>query len=49
MEYFVPSKRIIVTTKMNNVGFVKEILLHLVQLEEDRVVTGDHQNVDKDR
>ena len=31
------------------VGPVKEILLQLMQLEEDRFIPGYHQNVEKER
>ena len=47
MEYMVPYLRIVVITKMIDVGVVKERLLELVQLEEDIFVIGYNQNVEK--
>ena len=47
MEYIVPRLRIVAITEMNDVGVVKEILLQLAQLEEDRFVARYHHNVEK--
>ena len=47
MDYILQSPRIVMITEIINVGTVKEILLQLVQLEEERFVLGYHQNVEK--
>jgi hypothetical protein len=45
MEYLVPSMRIASFTDMDDVGAMKERLVHLVELEKDRVIVGFHQQV----
>ena len=40
MEYIVPSMKIATIIEMTDFGVVEEILLQLVQLEEDKFVTG---------
>ena len=49
MENIVPSIRIVVITKLIDVGVVEEILLYLVKLEEDWFVAWYHQTVEKAR
>ena len=49
LEYIVPSLIIVVITEMTDVGAIEETLSQLVQLEEDRFVTGYHQRVKKKR
>ena len=49
MEYIVSSLRIAVVTCMDDEGELEECLAQLVQLEEDRFITGFHQHVEKDR
>jgi hypothetical protein len=49
MEYLVPSLRIVVFTGMDDTGVVQERLAQLVELEEDRFITGFHQQVQKER
>ena len=48
MEYIVPSLRIAPITEMIDVGALEERLTQLIQLEEERFVTGYHQTVDKE-
>jgi transposase InsO family protein len=45
MEYLVPSLRIVAFTDMDDLGAVQESLAQLVELEEDRFITGFHQQV----
>jgi hypothetical protein len=45
MEYLVPSLRIVAFTDMDDTGAVQERLAQLVELEEDKFVTGFHQHV----
>jgi transposase InsO family protein len=47
MEYLVPSLRIVAFTNMEDTGVVRERLAKLVELKEDRFVTGFHQQVQK--
>ena len=49
MEYSVCSLRIVVIIDMVEVGFVEEILLDLVQLEEEHLVACYHHNDEKER
>jgi hypothetical protein len=49
IEYLVPSLRIATFTDMDDTGDVQEILAQLVELEEDRFITGFHQQVQKER
>ena len=49
MEYMVPSLRVAALTKMVDENTLKERLLHLVGLEEERFIAGFHQQVQKDR
>ena len=49
MEYIVPSLNIVAITEMIDVSAVKEILLQLLQLEEERFAVGYHQNVYKEQ
>ena len=49
MEYIVPSLWIAAATGMDNVEALEECIAQLVQLEENRLVTGFHQHVEKDR
>ena len=45
MEYIVPSLRIVALTDMEDEEMMNERLLHLVGLEEDRLIAGFHQQV----
>ena len=47
MEYIVPSLRIAAVIEMTNTGVVEESLAQLIQMEEERFITGFHQNVEK--
>jgi hypothetical protein len=45
MEYLVPSLRIVAFTDMDDIGIVRKRLAQLVELEEDKLITGFHQQV----
>jgi transposase InsO family protein len=45
MEYLVPSLRIATFTDMDDTGIVQDRLVQLVELEEDRFISGFHQQV----
>ena len=49
MEYIVPSLKIAALTDSEDEEIVKERLLHLVELEEDRFIAGFHQQVQKNK
>jgi hypothetical protein len=49
MEYLVPSLRIVSFTNMDDIDVVRERILQLVELEEDRFIAGFHQQVQKER
>jgi hypothetical protein len=49
MEYSVPILRIDAFTDMDDIGIVRERLAQLVELEEDRFITGFPQQVQKER
>jgi transposase InsO family protein len=49
MEYLVPSLRIIAFIGMDDTRVFQERLAQLVELEEDRFITGFHQQVQKER
>jgi hypothetical protein len=49
MEYLVSSLRIAAFTNMDDIGIVHERLAQLVELEEDRFITGFHQQVQKEQ
>ena len=49
MEYIVPSLCIASTIGMDDEGALEEFLAQLVQLEEDWLVIGFHQCIEKDR
>ena len=49
MDYIVPSLRIATKIGMDDEGELEEFLAQLVQLEEDRFITGIHQCIEKDR
>jgi len=49
MEYLVPRLRIVSFIDMDDTGTIKERLAHLVELEEERIITGFHQQVQKER
>jgi hypothetical protein len=49
MEFIVSSLRVAVITDLSDSGAVEERLSQLLQLEEDRFVTGFHQQVQKAR
>lgn len=47
MEFIVPSLRIVVVTNLTNTNAVRSRLKALIELEEDRLIVGFHQNVQK--
>jgi hypothetical protein len=49
MEFIMPSLHIAVITNILNSGIEEDIFSQLLQLEEDRFVTGFHQQVQKER
>jgi hypothetical protein len=49
MEFILPSLHIATITELSDTGTIEERLAQLVQLEEDRFVTGFHQQVQKAR
>ena len=49
MDYIVPSLRIAALIEMTNIDAVKQRLSQLVQMEEERFITGFHQNMEKQR
>ena len=49
VEYWVPSLRIASFTDMDDTSVVQERLKQLVELEEDKFITGFHQQVQKER
>ena len=49
MEYIVLIQIIYVITEITYVDVVKERLLQIVHMEEERFVAGFHQNVEKQR
>jgi hypothetical protein len=42
MEYLVPKLRIVSFTDTDDIGVVRERLAQLIELEEDRFITGFH-------
>ena len=48
MEYIVPRLRIVAATDMDDEAALKECMVQLIQLEEDRFTTRFHQRVEKD-
>jgi hypothetical protein len=49
MEYLVPSLRIIAFKDMDDTSTIRESLVQLVKLEEDRFIAIFHQQVQKER
>jgi hypothetical protein len=49
IEYLVPSLGIASFIDMDNLGIIQERLAQLVELSEDRFITGFHQQVHKER
>ena len=49
MEYIVPIWRIDVITEITDVDVVEERLFQIVHVEEERLVIGFHQNVEKQK
>jgi hypothetical protein len=49
MDYLVPSLRIAAFTDMDDPGAVQERLAQLIELEEDILIVGFHQQVQKER
>jgi hypothetical protein len=49
MEYLVPSLKIATFTSMDDTGVVKDRLVQLMELEEDRFIAGFHQQVQKEQ
>jgi hypothetical protein len=49
MDFIVPILLVVVITDLSNFGAVEERLSQLLQLDEDRFVTGFHQQVQKAR
>jgi hypothetical protein len=48
MDYLVPSLRIVSFTDMDDTDAIHERLEWLVELEEDRFITGFHQQIQKE-
>jgi hypothetical protein len=49
LEFLVPSLRIETITQMTERGAVQERLIQLLSMEEDRILVGFHQQVQKSR
>jgi hypothetical protein len=49
MEYLVPRLRIVTFTYMDDTDAIHERLSQLAELEEDRFITGFHQQIQKER
>ena len=49
MDFIVPSLRIVATMTMDDAKALEEQIVQLIQLEEDRFITGFHQKFAKDR
>ena len=49
MEYIVPSLSIVAFMNMEEPDIMKEHLVHLVALEEDRFIANFHQQAQKDQ
>lgn len=49
MEYIIPSLRIATFIDMADPDILKEIMLQLIALEEDKFIAGFHQRVHKAR
>jgi hypothetical protein len=49
MEYLVPILRIVAFTGMDDTGVAQERITQLVEMEEERFITGFHQHVQKER
>jgi hypothetical protein len=49
LEFLVPSLRIAAITNMIERGIVQERLIQLMEMEEDRILAGFHQEVQKGR
>ena len=47
MEYIIPNLHITAATEMDDDVALKEHVVQLVQLKEDRFIVGFHQNVEK--
>jgi hypothetical protein len=49
MEYLVPSLRLAAFTGMDDTGVVQDKFAQLLELEEDILIAGFHQQVQKER
>jgi hypothetical protein len=49
LEYLIPNLHIVSITNMIEIGSNKEILSQLMELEEDRIMVGFHQEVQKEK
>ena len=49
MEYIIPNLHIAAVTGMDDVVALEEHAAHLVQLEEDRFISGFHECIKNDR
>jgi hypothetical protein len=49
LEYLIPSLHIVAITEMTKRGIVHEILAQLMELEEDIIIFGFHQEVQKEK
>jgi hypothetical protein len=49
MEYLVPSLRIDAFTNMDDIGIIRERLAQMVELEEEKIMAGFHQQIQKER
>ena len=45
MEYLVPSLRIVAFTDMDDTSIVREGIVQLIELEQDRFIVGFHQQI----
>jgi hypothetical protein len=49
LEFMVPSPRVTAISNMTKRGVVKERLSHLMEMEEDMILEGFHQELHKSR
>jgi hypothetical protein len=49
LEFLVPILRIVAITQMTEQGVVQERMNQLLSMEEDRILEGFHQKVNKER
>jgi hypothetical protein len=49
LEFLIPSLRIAAITKMTEHGVIQERIHQLLAMEEDRILVGFHQQMQKDK